>query len=111
MDKSSVNYKSIEAFLVIIDKHRLMIGLMGRCANGITYGDRTRRESYMGLFEDLQDEKHHIMIAKLTGESIDFSKLRQIARDFNEQNNAGLEVTGTDQELWSSITSYFRYLL
>ena len=28
MDKSSVNYKSIEAFLVIIDKHRLMIGLM-----------------------------------------------------------------------------------
>lgn len=65
----------------------------------------------MGLFEDLQDEKQWIVLAKLTGESIDFSRLRQVARDFNEQNDAGLEVNGSDQELWNSVTSYFRNLL
>lgn len=65
----------------------------------------------MGLFEDLQDEKQRIVLAKLTGESIDFSRQRQVARDFNEQNDAGLEVNGSDQELWNSVTSYFRNLL
>lgn len=65
----------------------------------------------MGVFEDLQDEKKRIVLAKLTGESIDFSRLRQVARDFNEQNDAGLEVNGSDQELWNSVTSYFRNLL
>ncbi len=65
----------------------------------------------MGLFEDLQDEKQRIVLAKLTGESIDFSRLRQVARDFNEQNDAGLEVNGSDRELWNSVTSYFRNLL
>ena len=65
----------------------------------------------MGLFEDLQDEKQRIVLAKLTGESIDFSRLRQVARDFNEQNDAGLEANGSDQELWNSVTSYFRNLL
>ena len=65
----------------------------------------------MGLFEALQDEKQRIVLAKLTGESTDFSRLRQIAREFNEQNDAGLEVNGSDQELWGSVTSYFRNLL
>lgn len=65
----------------------------------------------MGLFEDLQDEKQRIVLAKLTGESTDFSRLRQIATDFNEQNDARLEVNGSDQELWSSVTSYIRNLL
>lgn len=65
----------------------------------------------MGLFEALQDEKKRIVLAKLTGESTDFSRLRQIAREFNEQNDAGLKVNGSDQELWSSVTSYFRNLL
>ncbi len=65
----------------------------------------------MGLFEELQDEKQRIVMAKLIGEPTDFSRLRQIARDFNEQNDAGLVVNGSDQELWSSVTSYFRNLL
>ena len=64
----------------------------------------------MGLFEELQDEKQRIVMAKLIGEPTDFSRLRQIARDFNEQNDAGLVVNGSDQELWSSVTSYFRNL-
>ena len=65
----------------------------------------------MGLFEDLQNEKKRIVIAKLTGEIVDFSKLRQIAREFNEENDAGLYVDGSDQELWSCVTAYFRNLL
>ena len=65
----------------------------------------------MGLFEDLQEEQQRVVFAKLTGETTDFSKLRQIAREFNEQNDAGLEVMGTDQELWRSVISYFRNLL
>lgn len=65
----------------------------------------------MGLFEDLQNEKKRIVIAKLTGETVDFSKLRQIAREFNEENDAGLYVDGSDQELWSCVTAYFRNLL
>ena len=50
------------------------------------------------------------MIAKLTGETIDFSKLGQIAREFNEENDAGLHVDGLDQELWSCVTTCFRNL-
>lgn len=65
----------------------------------------------MGLFQDLQDEQQRIVIAKLTGQSLDFSRLREIAKKFNEQNDVGLEVTGSDQELWRSITLYFRNLL
>ena len=65
----------------------------------------------MGLFQDLQDEQQRIVIAKLTGQPLDFSRLREIAVEFNEQSDAGLEVTGTDQELWRSITMYFRNLL
>lgn len=65
----------------------------------------------MGLFQDLQDEQQRIVIAKLTGQPLDFSRLREIATEFNEQSDAGLEVTGSDQELWRSITMYFRNLL
>lgn len=34
-----------------------------------------------------------------------------IAREFNEENDAGLYVDGPDQELWSCVTAYFRNLL
>ena len=69
------------------------------------------KENIMGLFQDLQDEQQRIVIAKLTGQPLDFSRLREIATEFNEQSDEGLEVTGSDQELWRSITMYFRNLL
>lgn len=65
----------------------------------------------MGSLQDLQDEKRRIEFASLMGETPDFSKLRQIATAFNEQNNANLNVAGTDKELWKSVLQYFRNLL
>lgn len=65
----------------------------------------------MEAFQELQDEKRHIEFAGLLGETPDFSKLRQIAISFNEQNNTNLNVAGTDKELWKSVQQYFRNLL
>lgn len=65
----------------------------------------------MESFQKLQDEKRRIEFASLMGETPDFSKLRQIATSFNEQNNTNLNVTGTDKELWKSVLQYFRELL
>ena len=42
----------------------------------------------MGLFQDLQDEQQRIVIAKLTGQPLDFSRLREIATEFNKQSDA-----------------------
>lgn len=65
----------------------------------------------MEAFQKLQDEKRRIEFAGLLGETPDFSKLRQIAISFNEQNNTNLNVAGTDKELWKSVQQYFRNLL
>lgn len=65
----------------------------------------------MEAFQELQDEKRRIEFAGLLGETPDFSKLRQIAISFNEQNNTNLNVAGTDKELWKSVQQYFRNLL
>lgn len=65
----------------------------------------------MGLFQELQDEKKRIEFASLMGDTPDFSRLRQIAAAFNEQNDTNLNIAGTDKELWKSISQYFRELL
>lgn len=66
---------------------------------------------YMEAFQELQDEKRRIEFASLLGKTPDFSKLRQIAISFNEQNNTNLNVAGTDKELWKRVQQYFRNLL
>lgn len=65
----------------------------------------------MEAFQELQDEKRRIEFASLLGKTPDFSKLRQIAISFNEQNNTNLNVAGTDKELWKRVQQYFRNLL
>lgn len=65
----------------------------------------------MDLFEQLMMEKDKIMMDRLTGQDIDFSKLREVARAFSESYDANLAVDGSDQELWKSVTGYFRDLL
>lgn len=56
-------------------------------------------------------KKDVLNLRSLLGETPDFSKLRQIAILFNEQNNTNLNVAGTDKELWKSVQQYFRNLL
>ena len=62
---------------------------------------------------ELIKERDKIMLASLEGEEVDFSKLREICRRFNERCvvEKVFECEGTDQQLWESVTTYFRKLL
>ena len=57
-------------------------------------------------FRLLMEERDKIMNDSLFGKPLDLTKLREISRDFDE-----IDSDGTDKELWSSVTQYFRDLL
>ncbi|MDD7403212.1 MAG: hypothetical protein SO170_09415 [Butyribacter sp.] len=65
----------------------------------------------MDLFQQLMEEKDRITMAILMKQPVDFSVLRKLAKEFSDKNDAGLVVDGSDQELWDSVTAYFRELL
>lgn len=65
----------------------------------------------MDLFQELMQERDRIMIIKLMGDKVDMTRLRELAKKFSEMNNAKLIIDGTDQELWRSVTSFFRDML
>jgi hypothetical protein len=51
------------------------------------------------------------MMSVLFGQESDFTRLREIGRQFEEWNQTGvLVVDGTDEELWQSVTEFFRTL-
>jgi hypothetical protein len=63
------------------------------------------------IFHELRDEKDKLMMSVLFGQESDFTRLREIGRQFEEWNQTGvLVVDGTDEELWQSVTEFFRTL-
>lgn len=65
----------------------------------------------MDLFQELTQERDKIMMVNLIGGKVDMSRLRELARKFSEMNNAELIVDGTEQELWESVTKFFKDIL
>ena len=65
----------------------------------------------MDAFEQLIEEKNSLMMDRLSGKPLDFSKLREAATAFAKQSGEQLNVTGTDAELWKSVITYLRSLL
>lgn len=65
----------------------------------------------MDLFQELMQERDKIMIIKLMGGKVDMTMLRELAKEFSEMDNAKLIIDGTDQELWKSVTNFFRDML
>lgn len=65
----------------------------------------------MDLFQELMQEKDEIMLQSLSGNKVDFTRLRKLAVDFADSNDVDLKTDGTDEELWKSVIGYFRNLL
>lgn len=65
----------------------------------------------MDTFEKLEHEKRNIILAKLKNEKVDFSSLREAAKEHAEKTGAVLNYEGSDLELWRSVTKYFRQML
>lgn len=65
----------------------------------------------MDLFQELMQKKDEIMMRSLSGEKLDFARLRELAVNFADSNDVDLKTDGTDEELWESVTRYFRNLL
>lgn len=65
----------------------------------------------MDLFQQLIKEKDKITLSILLKQPVDLSTLRKLAKEFAHNNNVNLMVDGSDQELWDSVTAYFRDLL
>ena len=58
----------------------------------------------MDTFEKLELEKRNIVLAKLKNEKVDFSSLREAAKEHAENTGAVLNYEGSDLELWRSVT-------
>ena len=65
----------------------------------------------MDLFQELMQEKDKIMMRSLFGEKVDYTRLREIAVAFADNNDVNLNTDGTDEELWESVIGYFKNLL
>ena len=65
----------------------------------------------MDLFQKLMQEKDKITMQSLFGEKVDFTRLREIAVAFADNNDVDLNTDGTDEELWESVIGYFKNLL
>ena len=63
--------------------------------------------------KELIEERDSIMLTTLAGGKVDFSKLRDICKRFNETCvvEKVFECDGTDQQLWESVNTYFKKLL
>lgn len=65
----------------------------------------------MDTFEKLELEYKNVRMQGLKGEKLDFSNLRESAKEHSEQTGAQLDYNGTNLELWRSVTEYFREIL
>lgn len=61
--------------------------------------------------EKLEQERDNIILATLTGQKVDFRNLREMCKEFQKNNDVNFEIEGTDEELWSSVSTYFRDIL
>ena len=64
-------------------------------------------------FGELIQESDRIMFAILADERVDYSRLRDICRRFNDRCVVVpvFKCDGTDKQLWDSVNTYFQKLL
>lgn len=65
----------------------------------------------MDTFKKLEMEHEKVRMQGLKGEKLDFSNLREAAKEHSEQTGAQLDYNGTNLELWRSVTEYLREIL
>lgn len=65
----------------------------------------------MDTFKKLEMEHEKVRMQGLKGGKLDFSNLREAAKEHSEQTGAQLDYKGTNLELWRSVTEYFREIL
>ena len=70
-----------------------------------------RKESYMDTFEKLEYEQRNIIISKLEGKAVDYTQLRNAAKEHSEATGTVLSYKGSEKELWRSVTMYLRKVL
>lgn len=61
--------------------------------------------------EKLEKERDQIMLTSLAGGEVDFSRLRELCKEYQTEVDYVFATTGTDEELWNSVITYFRDIL
>lgn len=54
-------------------------------------------------FEQILEEKKKIILSKLRGINPDYSKLRELANEFNENCDSVFKTDSSDTDLWKSV--------
>ena len=65
----------------------------------------------MDTFEKLEYEQRNIISSKLEGKAVDYTQLRNAAKEHSEATGTVLNYKGSEKELWRSITMYLRKVL
>lgn len=59
----------------------------------------------MANIEALEKERDQILLDKIMGKTIDFSKLREVCRKFQKEVECEMDIE-TDESLWKSVNFY-----
>lgn len=62
-------------------------------------------------FEALVAERDRIILSYLSGDFASFSNLREICKKYNKESEEIFDVSGTDERLWRSVSTFFLELL
>ena len=63
-------------------------------------------------FEALVAERDRIILSYLSGDFASFSNLRGICKKYNKESEEEIfDVSGTDERLWMSVSTFFLELL
>ena len=58
--------------------------------------------------EKLEKERDQIMLDSFAGREGNFSRLRELCKEYQTEVEYVFATTGTDEELWNSVITYFR---
>ncbi len=58
--------------------------------------------------EKLEKERDQIMLDSFAGRGENFSRLRELCKEYQTEVEYVFATTGTDEELWNSVITYFR---
>ena len=58
--------------------------------------------------EKLEKERDQIMLDSFAGREVNFSRLRELCKEYQTEVEYVFATTGTDEELWNSVITYVR---
>ena len=63
------------------------------------------------LIEEIIDARDEIVLMKISGEKINFQRLRSLCKKYNEMEEEGIFDLSSDKALWISVNTYFTDML